>query len=105
MRVMKPPVPPHQKAKGVTFSLKPDLYALLEARVEQLGYPWTKSSYVASLVMQDLKEAGFQAEGISPAERAKAIEFAKKAVENTRNRKSLREARKAATKTANKVNS
>lgn len=55
---MKPPVPDHEKSRGVTFSLKPDLFAQLLRRVEDLGYPWTKSSYVTKLVMDDLAKAG-----------------------------------------------
>ena len=33
---MKPPVADHLKSQGITFSLKPDLYRQLLARVEQL---------------------------------------------------------------------
>lgn len=55
---MKPSVPDHEKSRGVTFSLKPDLFTQLVRRVEQLGYPWTKSSYVTKLVIDDLMKAG-----------------------------------------------
>jgi hypothetical protein len=55
---VKPPVPDHQKSQGVSFSLKPDLYEQLLQRVEQLGYPWTKSSYVTKLVIEDLTAHG-----------------------------------------------
>ena len=55
---MKPSVPDHEKSRGVTFSLKPDLFARLLLRVEQLGYPWTKSSYVTKLVIDDLTKMG-----------------------------------------------
>jgi len=55
---MKPPVPSEERAKGITFSLKADLYQALLRRVEQMGYPWTKSSYITSLVMEDLKKEG-----------------------------------------------
>ncbi len=51
---MKPPVADHLKSQGITFSLKPDLYRQLLARVEWLGYPWTKSSYITKLVIDDL---------------------------------------------------
>ncbi len=92
---MKPAVPPHEKAKGVTFSLKPDLYALLEARVEQLGYPWTKSSYVASLVMKDLEENGWLEKEAEPADASWALPHAKKAVENTKKRMAARKEAKS----------
>jgi hypothetical protein len=91
---MKPPVPENQKSKGVTFSLKPDLYRALEQRVENLGYPWTKSSYVASLVMKDLEAAGMLPEGISSTDSEKALAHAKKAVENTKRRQQVREGQK-----------
>ena len=55
---MKPSVPDHQKSQGVSFSLKPDHYQQLLKRVEQLGYPWTKSSYVTKLVLDDLTAHG-----------------------------------------------
>lgn len=55
---VKPPVPDHQKSQGVSFSLKPDLYQQLLERVAQLGYPWTKSSYVTKLVIDDLTAHG-----------------------------------------------
>ena len=55
---MKPPVPDHLKSQGITFSLKPDLYRQMLARVEILGYPWTKSAYVTKLVMDDLGRHG-----------------------------------------------
>jgi hypothetical protein len=55
---VKPSVPDHQKSQGVSFSLKPDLYEQLLQRVEQLGYPWTKSSYVTKLVIEDLTAHG-----------------------------------------------
>ena len=55
---MKPPVADHLKSQGITFSLKPDLYRQLLARVEQLGYPWTKSSYITKLVIDDLAQHG-----------------------------------------------
>lgn len=84
---MKHAVPETQKAKGVTFSLKPELHEQLEQRVEQLGYPWTKSSYIASLVMQDLEQNGMAPESTS----AKALDYATKAVENTFRRKKIRE--------------
>lgn len=48
----------HQKSQGVSFSLKPELYQQLLKRVEQLGYPWTKSSYVTKLVIGDLAARG-----------------------------------------------
>lgn len=87
---MKHAVPDNQKAKGVTFSLKPELHEQLEQRVEQLGYPWTKSSYIASLVMQDLEQNGLAPESTS----AKALDHAAKAVENTMRRKKTREGQK-----------
>lgn len=55
---MKKPVPDDEKSRGVTFSLKPDLFVQLLRRVEQVGYPWTKSSYVTKLVVDDLTKAG-----------------------------------------------
>ena len=55
---MKPSVPDDQKSQGVSFSLKPELYQQLLKRVEQLGYPWTKSSYVTKLVIDDLAAHG-----------------------------------------------
>jgi hypothetical protein len=55
---MKPPVADHLKSQGITFSLKPDLYRQLLARVESLGYPWTKSSYITKLVIDDLGKHG-----------------------------------------------
>ena len=55
---MKPAVPDNQKSQGVSFSLKPDLYQQLLKRVEQLDYPWTKSSYVTKLVIDDLAAHG-----------------------------------------------
>lgn len=55
---MKPPVADHLKSQGITFSLKPDLYRQLLARVESLGYPWTKSSYITKLVIDDLSKHG-----------------------------------------------
>ena len=55
---MKTSVPDHQKSQGVSFSLKPELYQQLLKRVEQLGYPWTKSSYVTKLVIGDLAAHG-----------------------------------------------
>lgn len=60
---MKPSVPDHQKSQGVSFSLKPELYQQLLKRVEQLGYPWTKSSYVTKLVTDDLAARGLWPEG------------------------------------------
>jgi hypothetical protein len=55
---VKPSVPDNQKSQGVSFSLKPDHYQQLLKRVEQLGYPWTKSSYVTKLVLDDLTAHG-----------------------------------------------
>lgn len=55
---VKPSVPDNQKSQGVSFSLKPDLHQQLLQRVEQLGYPWTKSSYVTKLVIDDLAAHG-----------------------------------------------
>ena len=60
---MKTSVPDHQKSQGVSFSLKPDLYQQLLKRVEQLGYPWTKSSYVTKLVTDDLAAHGLWPSG------------------------------------------
>ena len=60
---MKPSVPDHQKSQGVSFSLKPDIYEQLLKRVEQLGYPWTKSSYVTKLVTDDLTAHGLWPSG------------------------------------------
>jgi len=53
---MKPSVSDQEKSRGVSFSLKPDLFTQLLLRVEQLGYPWTKSSYITKLVIADLKK-------------------------------------------------
>ena len=47
----------------MSFSLKPDLYQQLLKRVEQLGYPWTKSSYVTKLVIDDLVAQGLWPSG------------------------------------------
>lgn len=55
---MKLPVPEHLKSQGITFSLKPELYRQLLTRVDQLGYPWTKSAYVTKLVIDDLSKRG-----------------------------------------------
>ena len=60
---VKPSVPDSQKSQGVSFSLKPDLYQQLLKRVEQLGYPWTKSSYVTKLVIDDLAAHGLWPSG------------------------------------------
>ena len=60
---VKTSVPDHQKSQGVSFSLKPELYQQLLKRVEQLGYPWTKSSYVTKLVTDDLAAHGLWPSG------------------------------------------
>lgn len=97
---MKPAVPPHKKAKGVTFSLKPDLYSLLESRVEQLGYPWTKSSYIASLVMKDLEESGLLEKEAASGDSSWALPHAAKAIENTKKWQAEREQAKAKKKSS-----
>lgn len=100
---MKLSVPDHQKAKGITFSLKPDIFQGLEHRVEQLGYPWTKSSYIASLVMKDLEACGMLPEELSISDSQKAAEYAKKAVSNTKKRKALRKEQEFRTKKESKL--
>ena len=73
---MKPSVPDHLKSQGVSFSLKPELYQQLLKRVEQLGYPWTKSSYVTKLVIDDLAAQGLWPSGKGGAAAASADDVA-----------------------------